>query len=64
MISTECSVVCTDKSMLVDSIKKLINDKEYQRKLYDQSAVIQKEHHNKAKSIAVTERLFRELIEE
>lgn len=64
MLSTECSVVCTDKSMLVDSIKNLIIDTEYQRKLYEKSAVIQKEHHNKEKSIAVTERLFRELIEE
>lgn len=63
MLSTMCSVVCTDKSELVESIKKLIYDKEYQKQLYDRSAVIQEEHHNKAKSIAVTERLFQELIE-
>lgn len=63
MISTECAVVCTDKEMLVDSIKKLISDEEYQKRLYNRSAVIQKEHHNRDKSIALTERLFRELIE-
>ncbi len=63
MISTECSVVCTEKETLIDSIKKLINDEKYQKQLYDRSAFIQKEHHNINKSVAVTEKLFEKLIE-
>ncbi len=64
MISTGCSVVCTDKGDLVEAIKELIEDKEYQKRLYDKSEVVQREHHNKEKSNAVSERLIRELIEE
>lgn len=63
MKSTGCSVVCTDKSQLVSSIKELISDEEYQKKLYDRSAIIQREHHNKSKSNEISERLFKELIE-
>lgn len=63
MISTGCSVVCTKKEMLIDSITKLINDEKYQKQLYDRSAFIQNEHHNIDKSVAVTEKLFEDLIE-
>ena len=39
------------------------SDEEYQKKLYDRSAIIQREHHNKSKSNEISERLFKELIE-
>lgn len=63
MLSTKCAVVCNDRSELAAAITRLIEDVEYQKQLYDRSKVVQYEHHNKEKSNAVTERLFKELIE-
>ena len=46
MESTKASAVCTEKKLLVITIKKLINDVHLQKEYYNQQIVMTKEHHN------------------
>ncbi len=60
--SVKCAVVCTDRAELATSINSLIENVDYQQKLYAQSEVILKEHHNKEISLKTSLRLFNELV--
>lgn len=55
MISTEASMVCTEKNKLKESIEKLISDKKLQFKYYNQAIYITNEHHTLERSCAVFE---------
>ncbi|MBR4769403.1 MAG: glycosyltransferase [Clostridia bacterium] len=62
MKGTGCSMVCTDRSHLVASIKTLMDDVALQKKLYDRSYEILMENHSIEKSNKKAERLFEELL--
>lgn len=62
MDSVKCSVVCTDKNQLVESISRLINDVELQKTLYKQSERMSVEHHDKDRNLKLSEKLFEEMI--
>ena len=63
MASTKCSVVCSDPERLKDSLRRLIEDEELQKKLYSRSEVMSFEHHDKDRNLSLSESLFRQLIE-
>lgn len=55
MQSTNASAVCTDRRKLKTCIRRLINNSELQKKMYDNAVVITEEHHNFATSCGVFE---------
>lgn len=63
MKGTESAVVCHDKNNLEEDLRKLIFDKELQKKLYDRAIVVDKQDHDKEKNRSLTESMFVELIE-
>ena len=63
MQSTDAAMVCTDKDKLVCSIKQLILDQELQKKYYEQSIVMTKEHHNLQASCRISEGVVEKAIE-
>lgn len=62
MKSTNASMVCTDKSELIISIKKLIEDSKLQRDYYEQAIVMTKEHHNLQASCKSSEQVIEKAI--
>ena len=62
MQSTSASMVCTQKEELVQKINILMNDKELQKRYYDQAILITKEHHNRNNSCQISERVIRKAI--
>lgn len=55
MQSTNASFVCTDKKKLVETLRLMLDNKELQRKYYDQQVVMSREHHNIVASSATVE---------
>ena len=62
MQGIDCSIVCTERSQLVEKIKQLMIDPVLQKKYYDKSFKIMNENHSLEKSNKKTERLFAELL--
>ncbi len=62
--STGCAVVCDSKSSLRERIEELINDEKLQKRLYEQSEKMSLEHHDKDRNLALSETMFKKLIEE
>lgn len=60
--NTRAAVVCMDSKKLVDSLQSLINDREQQRLLYDQSAIIAKQNHTIEGSTATFENVVRRVL--
>lgn len=63
MKSTGASVVCTENNKLRDGILLLINDKELQKRQYDNAVKMTEEHHNIVVSCKVFEKVVKEAIE-
>ena len=63
MKSTGASVVCTENNKLRDGILLLINDKELQKRQYDNAVKMTEEHHNIIVSCKVFEKVVKEAIE-
>ena len=63
MASTQCAVVCSEREQLRDSLKRLIEDEELQKKLYLQSERMSHEHHDKNRNLLLSESMFNQLIE-
>ena len=62
MRSTDASMVCTKREELVTYIKKLMADKELQRRYYDQAIVMTEKHHNRRASCTVSEDVIEKAI--
>lgn len=60
MKSTGASVVCTENNKLRDGILLLINDKELQKRQYDNAVKMTKEHHNLCVSCKVFESVVKD----
>ena len=63
MKSTEASMVCTDKADLESCIKTLMEDRELQKRCYDQAIVMTEQHHNRRASCTVSEGVIEKAIE-
>ncbi len=63
MKSTGASAVCTDKSELTKTIKKLFDDKELQRQYYDKAIIITNQHHTLERSCTIVESVVNKAIE-
>lgn len=55
MQSTMASFVCTNKTQLVETIKKMLADRDLQKQYYDQAIVMTEQHHNIRKSCDTVE---------
>lgn len=62
MKSTKASMVCTQKSNLVDAIRELMNNQDMQKKFYEQAITMTKEHHNLQSSCNISETVIKEAI--
>ena len=62
MQSTGASFVCTEKALLVDTIKQMLERTDLQREYYDQQIVMTREHHNIEASCATVERIIKNTI--
>ncbi|MBO4219616.1 MAG: hypothetical protein J5933_01665 [Clostridia bacterium] len=62
MQSTGASMVCTDKNSLEESIVRLIEDQELQKRYYDNQITVSAEHHNLNKSCSVSESVINKAI--
>ena len=62
MISTDASMVCTDKSSLKACIQKLMTDIELQRHYYQQAIMITQEHHTLKRSCSVFENVVNKVL--
>lgn len=64
MAQTKASMVCTDPAKLKDDIKELIDNKDLQKKYYDQAIVITKKNHTVESSTAKFEEIVNKAIEQ
>lgn len=55
MQSTMASFVCTEKTQLVETIKKMLGNRDLQKQYYDQAIVMTEQHHNIRKSCDTVE---------
>lgn len=63
MRSTNAAMVCSDKTELKASIKRLLEDVDLQKQYYRQQVIMTEEHHNLIKSCAVSEKVIAQAIE-
>ena len=56
-------MVCTDKADLESCIKTLMEDRELQKRCYDQAIVMTEQHHNRRASCTVSEGVIEKAIE-
>jgi len=63
MQSTNAAMVCVNKDKLVDSIKRLISDRELQNRYYNQAIEVTKEHHNLEVSCRTSEEVILKAIQ-
>ncbi len=64
MASTDSAQVCTEKSGLEKSLRRLMEDTDLQKKYYENAVRITEEHHNLKSSTELFERLVEEAIRE
>lgn len=62
MRSTNAAMVCSDKSLLKQSIQRLLEDQSLQEAFYKQQIIITEEHHNLVKSCETSERVIAQAI--
>lgn len=62
MRSTNAAMVCSDKTELKASIKRLLEDADLQKQYYRQQVIMTEEHHNLIKSCAVSEKVIAQAI--
>lgn len=55
MQSTKASFVCTDKRLLIDTIRNMLDRRDLQEQYYAQQILMTKEHHNIKKSCEIVE---------
>lgn len=63
MDSTDAAMVCTEREKLSGCIRKLIEDKDYQKKNYEKAIVVTENHHNLDSSTKTFENVVRGAIE-
>lgn len=63
MKSTGASMICTVKQNLVDSLERLLNDKNLQKSYYERAIEISKKHHNLLSSCEISEGVIRRAIQ-
>lgn len=64
MQQTDAAAVCTDKRQLESCIRRLIEDKDYQRSMYDAAKRVSEKNHMLAESNAVFEKVVEDAIEQ